>query len=115
MTKKERLAKIDAAANDAHTELKASKQEAHDLPEVFNMFGSECAATLNQYACAVEDALIEQVAKLREHKQALEIINIERKQLDLENGLLHRRLNLISDLINRKQVDDISELMHQPL
>lgn len=108
---------------------KASKEPAStELPEVINVselseasqdilmhFGLEAPALLNHYANSVEDALIEQVARLKEYRAALETINIERKQLDLENSLLHRRLNLINDLIRRKQVDDISELMTQPL
>ena len=128
MTKKERLAQVEQSANDAYSEVKESKSDTHELPEVitiselsehsrevFETFGIECAAVLNQYACAVEDSLIEQVARLKDYKSALEAINIHRKELDLENSLLHRRLNLISDLIKRKQVDDIGELMHQPL
>ena len=128
MTKKERLAQVEQAANDAYAEVKESKSESHELPEVINIselsehsrevfetFGLDAPALLNQYACAVEDGLIEQIARVKEYRSALETINIERKQLDLENSLLHRRLNLISDLIKRKQVDDISQLMQQPL
>jgi hypothetical protein len=128
MTKKERLAQVEQAANDAYAEVKESKSESHKLPEVitiselsehsrevFETFGLDAPALLNQYACAVEDGLIEQIARVKEYRSALETINIERKKLDLENSLLHRRLNLISELIRRKQVDDISQLMQQPL
>ena len=128
MTKKERLAQVEEAANNAFAEVKESKSETHKLPEVitiselsehsqdvFEKFGVEAPSLLNQYACALEDALIQQVANVKEYRGALETINIERKKLDLENSLLHRRMNLISDLIKRKQVEDISELMHQPL
>jgi len=39
--------------------------------EVFEHFGNEAAALLNQYACAVEDALIEQVKRNNELKKEL--------------------------------------------
>ncbi len=101
----------------------------HEIPDVINtatdlseytvdcmeMFGLDAAATLNQYACSVEDALIEQIEKVREYREALCNIDIARKEADLENALLHRRLRLIKDLISRKQVDDIDGLMKQPL
>lgn len=128
MTKKERLAEVKKAVSDTFTDVKASKQETHEIPEtiitselsahcqeILGAFGIEAPALLNDYACAVEDALICQVERLQEYKTALETINIHRKELDLENSLLHRRLNLTSDLIKRKQVDDIGELIHQPL
>ena len=83
--------------------------------DVIKYFGLECPALLNDYCNSVEDALIEQVDKVHRYSEALQTINIHCKELDLENSLLHRRLNLISSLIKRKQVDDIGELMSQPL
>ena len=59
--------------------------------------------------------MIEQVDEVRNCTEVLETININCQDLDLENSLLHRRLNLISDLIYRKQVDGISDLIGQPL
>lgn len=78
-------------------------------------FGMDAAAVLNDYSCSVEDALIEQIVKVREYREALCNIDIMRKEAELENALLNRRLRLITDLIQRKKVDDISELMNQPL
>ncbi len=127
-TKQERLEAIGKTASKAFANIKESKQVNHDLPEVivikelselsqdvFDRFGIEAPGLLNDYCCALEDALIEQNARLHEHKSALETIDIARKQLDLENSLLHRRLNLIAELVNRKQVGKISELMTLPL
>ena len=57
--------------------------------------------------------MIEQVDEVRNCTEVLETININRQDLDLENSLLHRRLNLINDLIYRKQVDGISDLIGQ--
>ena len=57
--------------------------------------------------------MIEQVDGVRHYAEVLETININHKDLDLESSLLHRRLNLISDLIYRKQVDGISDLIGQ--
>lgn len=60
MTKKERLAQVEQSANDAYSEVKESKSDTHELPEVitiselsehsrevFETFGIECAAVLN--------------------------------------------------------------------
>ena len=88
---------------------------SEDSQDVIKYFGLECPALLNDYCNSVEDALIEQVDKVKRYTEALEAINIHRKELDLENSLLHRRLNLISKLIKRKQVEDIAELIGQPL
>ncbi len=66
---------------------------------------------MNDHCISVEDAVIEQVDEVCHCTEVLETININRKDLDLENSLLHRRLNLISDLIYRKQVDGISDLI----
>ena len=88
---------------------------SEDSQDVIKYFGLECPALLNDYCNSVEDALIEQVDKVKRYTEELEAINIHRKELDLENSLLHRRLNLISKLIKRKQVDDIAELIGQPL
>lgn len=107
----------------------ATKEAASgELPEVINVselsdasqdvlehFGVEAPALLNQYANSVEDALLEQVERLRDYRVAISEIDIARKELDLENALLHRRLRLVTDLINRQQLDDINELMKQPL
>ena len=57
--------------------------------------------------------MIEQVDEVRNCTEVLETININRQDLDLENSLLHRRLNLINDLIYRKQFDGISDLIGQ--
>ena len=59
--------------------------------------------------------MIEQINEVSLSSEVLETFNINRKDLDLENSLLHRRLNLISDLIYRKQVDGIIDLIGQPL
>lgn len=102
---------------------------SHEVPDVINThedlsahtidcmrtFGIDAAATLNDYSCRVEDALIKQIEKVREYREALCEIDIMRKQSELENALLNRRLRLIKDLIKRQQLDDISELMTQPL
>lgn len=101
----------------------------HEVPDVINThqdlsahtidcmktFGMDAAATLNDYSCSVEDALIQQIEKVREYKEALCNIDIMRKEAELENALLNRRLRLIKDLISRKQLDDITEVMNQPL
>ena len=101
----------------------------HEVPDVINThqdlsaqtidcmrtFGIDAAATLNDYSCRVEDALIKQIEKVREYREALCEIDIMRKQSELENALLNRRLRLIKDLIKRQQLDDISELMNEPL
>ena len=68
---------------------------------------------MNDHCISVEDAVIEQVDEVRNCTEVLETININRQDLDLENSLLHRRLNLINDLIYRKQVDGISDLIGQ--
>ena len=73
------------------------------------------AALLNDYSCSVEDALIQQIEKMREYREALCNIDIMRNESELENALLNRRLRLIKDLISRKQLDDITEAMNQPL
>jgi hypothetical protein len=102
---------------------------SHEIPDVINThddlsahtidcmrtFGMDAAAVLNDYSCSVEDALIEQIEKVREYREALCNIDIMQKESELENALLNRRLRLIKDLIQRKKVDDISELMDQPL
>ena len=102
---------------------------SHEVPDVINThedlsahtidcmrtFGIDAAATLNDYSCRVEDDLIKQIEKVREYREALCEIDIMRKQSELENALLNRRLRLIKDLIKRQQLDDISELMTQPL
>ncbi|QNJ25150.1 hypothetical protein SynSYN20_00808 [Synechococcus sp. SYN20] len=101
----------------------------HEVPDVINThqdlsahtidcmktFGIDAAATLNDYSCSVEDALIQQIEKVREYREALCNIDIMRKESELQNALLNRRLRLIQDLIQRKQVDSISELMNEPL
>lgn len=101
----------------------------HEVPDVINThqdlsahtidcmktFGMDAAATLNDYSCSVEDALIQQIEKVREYTEALCNIDIMRKEAELENALLNRRLRLIKDLISRKQLDDIAEVMNQPL
>ncbi len=101
----------------------------HKIPDVINThqdlsahtidcmktFGMDAAATLNDYSCSVEDALIQQIEKVREYREALCNIDIMRKECELENALLNRRLRLIKDLISRKQLDDITEVMNQPL
>lgn len=69
----------------------------------------------NQYAHSVEDALIEKIEKVREYCEALCNIDIILKEVELENALLNRHLRLTSDLIKRKQLDGISEIMQQPL
>lgn len=114
-----------------HAGLRGKKpfERQHEVPDVINTaqdlsdytvdcmrtFGLDAASTLNEYACSVEDALIEQIEKVREYREALCNIDIMRKEAELENALLNRRLRLIKDLISRKQVDDIDELMKQPL
>ena len=45
--------------------------------EVFEHFGNEAAALLNKYACAVEDALIEQVTRNNELQKELAVLKSE--------------------------------------
>ncbi len=101
----------------------------HEIPDVINtqedlsehtidcmkVFGIDAASLLNDYCCSVEDSLIQQIEKVREYREALCNIDIMRKEAELENALLNRRLRLIKDLISRKQLDDITEVMNQPL
>ena len=113
-----------------HAGLQGKKiDRTHEVPDVINTsedlsthtvdcmktFGLDAAAVLNDYSCSVEDALIKQVEKGRQYQEALCNIDIMRKECELENALLNRRLRMIKDLISRKQLDSISELMEQPL
>jgi|TARA_B100001063_G_C16628750_1_gene484665 hypothetical protein len=43
------------------------------------IFGMDAAAVLNDYSCSVEDALIEQIEKVREYREALCNIDILRE------------------------------------
>ena len=104
-------------------------ERTHTIPDVINTredfsehaidcmetFGINAAAVLNEYSCAVEDSFIQQIEKAREYQDAIFNMDILRKESELENALLKRRLRLIKDLISRKQLDDITEVMNQPL
>lgn len=83
--------------------------------DVIKSFGLEAAGLLNDYACAVEDSLIDTLARLKEYKEALSENDIARKEAELKNALLNRRLRTISDLIQRKQHEDIHDPAELPL
>ena len=51
--------------------------------EVLEHFGSEAPVLLNQYACAVEDALIEQVLRVQSQSLMLEAAGEERAAMNL--------------------------------
>ena len=51
--------------------------------EVLEHFGAEAPVLLNQYACAVEDALIEQVQAVQSHSLMLEAAGEERAAMNL--------------------------------
>ena len=123
-TKKQRLEALGKTAGEAFANAKDAKKVKHEIPEfikvselsdhsqdVFQTFGIECAATLISYSCSVEDALVEQVRRNKECTTALVDLDIINKELSLENALLNRRLKIIQELINRKQLEDISELL----
>jgi hypothetical protein len=51
--------------------------------EVLEHFGAEAPVLLNQYACAVEDALVEQVQRVQSHALLLEAAGEERAAMNL--------------------------------
>ena len=50
--------------------------------EVLEHFGAEAPALLNQYACAVEDALIDQVHITQEQNKLLQVAGRERQAMN---------------------------------
>ena len=86
-----------------------------ETTDVLKAFGVNAAGLLNRYSCAIEDAFLEQADKAQKYADGLIEIDIAKKELQLENALLKRRLRNIRDLLSRKQVDDIQTLMNDPL
>ena len=80
--------------------------------DCMKIFDIDAAAVLNDFSCSVEDSLIDQIEKVREYWEARSNIDSMRKEAELKTALLNRRLRLITDLIQRKKVDDIAELIN---
>jgi len=73
-----------AAAEEANNKADAYLSQISDLSlEVLEHFGAEAPALLNQYACAVEDALIEQVKRGQSLNLLLQAAGEERGAMNL--------------------------------
>ncbi len=68
----------EAAVSDAYL-----SQISDASLEVLEHFGAEAPVLLNQYACAVEDALIEQVQSVQAHSLMLQAAGEERAAMNL--------------------------------
>jgi len=55
---------------------------------VIQSFGMDAPAKLNDYACALEDALIEQVSKIQVLRQNIE--NLEKRGLKVIKGSINK-------------------------
>lgn len=77
------VAQQQAAASAPSAPDSYLSQISDESLEVLEHFGAECPALLNQYACAVEDALIEQVQRAQSLNELLNAAGEERAAMNV--------------------------------